>query len=97
MDSNSNTQPQRDGPQPSAASAGSALTWYEYPKHIPPRNVVVMTKIDDEKGCRNETQLQQHGTLWFLPDMSMYVYYEPTHWRHLPNDKGQARGDPEHE
>ena len=31
MDSNSNTQPQRDGPQPSAASAGSAIQrtcWY---------------------------------------------------------------------
>lgn len=21
--------------------------------------------------------------LWFFPDMSMYVYYVPTHWRPL--------------
>jgi len=40
-----------------------------------------MTKIDDGKGVRNETTLKRQGNLWFYPDMSMYVYYTPTHWR----------------
>lgn len=50
----------------------------------PPRGMVVLTKIDDEKGCRNEQELmldnKPGSRLWFLPDRSMYVYYEPTHW-----------------
>ena len=53
-----------------------------------PLGVEIETKIDDaEHGPRNETTLIgerrgfAHRTMWFLPDMSMYVYYEPTHWR----------------
>ncbi len=45
-----------------------------------PENVVVMTKIDDGNGCRNEQKLKRSGRLWFVPDGSMYVYYTPTHW-----------------
>lgn len=30
---------------------------------------------------RNQTTLVRQGRLWFFPDFSMYVYYEPTHWR----------------
>lgn len=48
---------------------------------LPPENVEVMTKIDDELGPRNEQSLKRHGNLWFFPDMSMYVYYAPTHWK----------------
>lgn len=48
---------------------------------LPEDGVEVLTKIDDEKGCRNETRLKRRGRLWFFPDMSMYVYYEPTHWK----------------
>lgn len=40
-----------------------------------------MTKVDDEKGVRNEQELKRQGNLWFVPDGSMYVYYTPTHWR----------------
>src|ERR1700728_359346 len=47
----------------------------------PPEKRAVMTRIDDEKGCRNEQVLVRQGNLWFFPDMSMYVYYRPTHWR----------------
>ena len=48
----------------------------------PPGNgVVVLTKIDDQQGVRNEQPLKRDGRLWFLPDGSMYVYYTPTHWR----------------
>lgn len=54
--------------------------WNETSKLLPPDGVVVLTKIDDAQGTRNETTLKRSGTLWFLPDGSMYVYYRPTHW-----------------
>lgn len=54
------------------------------PIETAPEDVVVQTKIDDEKGCRNEAPLRRVRRLWFFPDMSMYVYYRPTHWR--PDD-----------
>jgi hypothetical protein len=47
-----------------------------------PEGVEVMTKIHDMGGVRNEQPLIRQGRLWFFPDMSMYVYYTPTHWRH---------------
>jgi len=45
-----------------------------------PEREVVLTKIHDEHGERNEALLKRIGNLWFLPDGSMYVYYTPTHW-----------------
>ncbi len=45
-----------------------------------PENWPVLTKIDDDKGCRNEQILKRQGRLWWYADGSMYVYYEPTHW-----------------
>jgi hypothetical protein len=49
---------------------------------LPPERLEVLTKIDgDGHGPRNETTLKRQGRLWFFPDMSMYVYYEPTHWK----------------
>ena len=47
----------------------------------PPDGMAVMTKIDNADGCRNEQPLVRQGRLWFFTDMSMYVYYTPTHWR----------------
>ena len=57
--------------------------WISVETMTPPRNVVVETKIDDEKGERNmaDLKLLSAGHLWFHPDGSMYVYYQPTHWR----------------
>ena len=55
--------------------------WISVKEKLPPDKVVVETKIDDEKGTRNEGTLYRNGNLWFLPDGSMYVYYVPTHWR----------------
>jgi hypothetical protein len=46
-----------------------------------PEGVTVMTKIHDCDGARNEQRLKRQGRLWFYPDMSMYVYYTPTHWQ----------------
>lgn len=51
-----------------------------HPIESAPEGVAVNTKIDDGKGARNEQLLTQKGRLWYFPDMSMYVYYTPTHW-----------------
>ena len=53
------------------------------PAETAPENEVVMTKLDDQHGPRNEQPLKRIGRLWFFPDASMYVYYTPTHWRSL--------------
>lgn len=53
-----------------------------------PEGVPVMTKIDDTNGPRNEQVLVKRTRIpgetrpmfWF-EDGSMYVYYDPTHWR----------------
>lgn len=52
-----------------------------------PSDQVVNTKIDDANGCRNEQALiqklrgPQFRPMWWFPDLSMYVYYQPTHWK----------------
>lgn len=48
-----------------------------------PEGIELETKIDDKEGLRNVQSLTRKGSLWFYPDMSMYVYYRPTHWRNL--------------
>jgi hypothetical protein len=55
--------------------------WRDARSDPPPDGEVVMTKIDDADGCRNEQPLKRMGRLWFFPDASMYVYYTPTHWK----------------
>lgn len=45
-----------------------------------PEGIEVMTKINDKDGERNIQSLVKKGNLFFFPDMSMYVYYRPTHW-----------------
>lgn len=57
------------------------MMWFKTSEKLPPENIVVETKIHDEKGWRNDAKLKRKGNLWFLPDGSMYVYYTPTHWR----------------
>lgn len=54
------------------------------PAHMAPNGVTVDTKIDDERGLRNEQPLRRDGNLWWIPDGSMYVYYTPTHFRMRP-------------
>lgn len=55
--------------------------WVRCADHLPPQDVDVETKIDDERGVRNVQKLRRHSNLWWFPDMSMYIYYSPTHWR----------------
>jgi hypothetical protein len=55
-------------------------TWIKLSDHLPAEDRLVMTKIDDTEGCRNEQPLRRKGRLWFSPDRRTYVYYTPTHW-----------------
>lgn len=57
--------------------------WIPLSRQLPPNKELVETKIDDaEAGCRNQQKLRLHGGRWWFPNMSMYVYYTPTHWRY---------------
>lgn len=58
-------------------------TWKRCLAEVPPDGKVVNTKIEDERGTRNEALLVRHGGLWYFPDNSMYVYYIPTHWHEI--------------
>jgi hypothetical protein len=55
--------------------------WIDARVRVPPDGEAVETKIDDKDGVRNEQRLKRQGRLWYFEDMSMYVYYRPTHWR----------------
>ena len=57
--------------------------WKMTAKELPPEYVVVETKIDDAKGCRNQQSLYRYKNLWYYPDGNVYVYYTPTHWREI--------------
>ena len=57
--------------------------WIPLSRQLPPDKELVETKIDDALSeCRNHQKLRLHRNLWWHPDMSMYVYYTPTHWRY---------------
>lgn len=58
------------------------MMWIRIEDRLPPENTLVATKIEDCSGVRNESDLIRIGGLWFFKDMSMYVYYVPTHWRY---------------
>lgn len=55
--------------------------WRPITDDQPAQKQVVETCIKDEAGVRNEQPLLRQVNLWFFPDMSMYVYYTPTHWK----------------
>lgn len=58
------------------------MKWVSTKDKLPEDGKYVLTKIDDENGCRN-IQLMRVDTsvnqLWFL-DGGIYGYYKPTHW-----------------
>ncbi len=56
------------------------MKWIKVSTQFPPPDTLVNTKIDDDKGIRNEQRLKKMGNLWWHPDGKMYVYYTPTHW-----------------
>lgn len=57
--------------------------WTPCVDKMPPEHVMVLTKIDDERGVRNEQKLCWHSHLWWTDcgPAAIYVYYTPTHWR----------------
>lgn len=69
------------------AKADQTRAWISCAVKLPPKDVVVETKIDDAQGVRNIQALKRYRReegcrdLWFTPDGGMYVYYAPTHWR----------------
>lgn len=74
--------PRHGGKDGEVTTADNRLVWNAV--DTAPENIVLETKIHDDKGLRNETRLIRRGRLWYLPDCSMYVYYTPTHWRYPP-------------
>lgn len=54
--------------------------WISCETTLPPLDTIVETKIDDANGVRNVCKLILHSNLWWFTDMSMYIYYNPTHW-----------------
>lgn len=53
--------------------------WYETVVVLPPEGVKVLASMGPSKQAQ---ELIRKGYLWWLPDMSMYVYYTPTHWKY---------------
>jgi hypothetical protein len=61
------------------------MEWVSCDYQLPPEGEVVLTKSGDQDP--HERPLIRRGTLWYLPDMSMYVYYDPTHWKYRHTKK----------
>lgn len=66
-----------------ADQQAQAMNWIKCTDGLPEDGKAVETKIDDSGGVRNVVKLRRKGRLWFFPDMSMHVYYTPTHWRYV--------------
>lgn len=64
-----------------------ATGWIRCEDKLPPPDIEVETKVDDEQGVRNITRLRWRKNHWWFPDMSMYIYYSPTHWRDTSSAK----------
>lgn len=56
------------------------MNWNKTIDKLPIEGLCVNTKIEDEKGIRNECKIIFEKIMWWLIDRSMYVYYTPTHW-----------------
>ena len=54
--------------------------WIPITRQLPKEGEVVETKVANPD--RNIQDLKYVPPHWYFPDMSMYVYYEPTHWRY---------------
>ena len=61
--------------------------WIEVTSYFPPNGVEVMTKIHDQRGPRKEQPLKRQTPWWFFPDLSMRIYYEPTHWKPVEREE----------
>ena len=57
-----------------------ASIWKRTEAELPEEGQVVETL---SPGGLQQT-LKRQGALWFFPDGSMYVYYQPAYWRPTP-------------
>ena len=57
--------------------------WIKVSDELPPEGIAVKTKVSDFDGIRNLQTLIYSRNLWWILDMSMYVYYTPTHWGYI--------------
>lgn len=48
-----------------------------------PEGKIIETCIIEGGSIRMQQRLIRKGRLFFFTDMSMYVYYTPTHWRYF--------------
>ena len=55
--------------------------WINVRDRLPEESMPVMTKIQKDEVGHSLQILKRIGSLWFLADESMYVYYTPTHWK----------------
>lgn len=51
--------------------------WVPVQRMLPKEGEAVLTLSEG----RSEQILIRKGKLWYHEDMSMYVYYTPTHWK----------------
>jgi hypothetical protein len=56
------------------------MSWKLIDKYTPQSQILETCIIENGK-IRNEQRLILKGNLFWLTDMSMYVYYTPTHYR----------------
>ena len=63
------------------------MDWIKINDQLPPDGQVVLTKVDHGNLVTNEQKLVRSGRLYFLEDRSMYVYYVPTHWMLINQNK----------
>lgn len=56
------------------------MHWIKVEDRLPTEGRLVITKIHDTNGERNEQPLKRQGKLWFHRGGATYVYYTPTHW-----------------
>lgn len=68
------------------------MDWIKITTQLPPENVIVLTKIHDEYGERNEQRLIRRSNLYWEPDGKLYVYYTPTHFMKRIHDLENVDG-----
>ena len=54
--------------------------WIKVSDRLPPENKIVKTKVHKYGMVSNESKLVRKGSLWWLPNKSIFVYFTPTHW-----------------
>lgn len=62
--------------------------WFRPDDQLPKDGEIVDVMLSNGR----TTQLKRSGRLWFVPDGSMYVYYEPTFWKPAA-DREARRGE----